>query len=352
MLPLPDPQPGGNLADLRSHINVGSDDDFLLVLAWLLGALRPNGSYPVLELYGVQGSAKTSEERRLRGLIDPSTNPIRAAPRNERDLIIAGYNNRILCFDNLSTIPYWLSDALCRIATGAGFSTRELYTDRDEAFFQITRPIIINGIPELATQSDLADRLIAIELPPIPSARRRREADLDQDFEAARPQLLGALLDAVCRALRTEPDLIASGIQLPRMADFASFVMAAEPALGQPEGSFARAYEANRAKVVASVLDNDDILVPAIRKLLRSAGHWTGTASDLMAALRSLDVLPTGSVRGPNLLPKSANAVSNKLRRLTPALETVGILVEWGLREGGTGKRLIRISNKDGSGGP
>ena len=128
--------------------------------------------FMTLILNGVQGSSKSTTARLLRTLIDPNSSPIRAAPRQERDLMVAGHNNRVLAFDNLSSIPYWLSDALCRIATGGGISVRELYSDKDESLIQIKRPLILNGIPELATQPDLCDRAIVIDLPALQGKRK------------------------------------------------------------------------------------------------------------------------------------------------------------------------------------
>src|SRR5215207_7975014 len=59
MLALPIPETGGSLTDLRDFVNV-TDDDFVLLLGWLVGALHPRGPYPLLELAGEHGSAKTT----------------------------------------------------------------------------------------------------------------------------------------------------------------------------------------------------------------------------------------------------------------------------------------------------
>src|SRR5262249_3587483 len=118
MLPLPEPKAGGAVGQLRAFLNVKSDDDFELALAWLLAAMRDRGPYPVLALMGEQGSAKTSFATILRLLVDPSTAPLRSFPREDRDLFIAASNGWIVGYDNVSRVPSWLSDALCRLATG------------------------------------------------------------------------------------------------------------------------------------------------------------------------------------------------------------------------------------------
>jgi hypothetical protein len=108
----------------------------------------------------------------------------------------------VLAFDNLSDLTPWLSDRLCRLATGSGFATRELFSDDDEVIFSATRPVILNGISEVVTRSDLLDRSLVLTFPTIPDALRRDERGLLRDFTIARAGILGGLLDAVSSALR------------------------------------------------------------------------------------------------------------------------------------------------------
>ncbi len=207
MLSLPVPVTGGCLTDLRDFVNVTSEEDWRLLVSWLIAALRPAGPYPVLVVYGEQGSAKSTLVRVLRNLMDPNTAAVRTTPRDERDLVIAAKNGWLIALDNLSRLPDWLSDSLCRLATGSGFATRELYTDDEEAIFEAQRPAVINGIEELATRGDLLDRSILLYLPAIPEKKRKNERDFWTAFEQARPQLLGALLDVVSMALQELPDV-------------------------------------------------------------------------------------------------------------------------------------------------
>src|SRR5262249_60715692 len=82
MQPLPVPVPGGSVETLGSFLNVQSEDDFVLVVAYALAVLRNRGPYPVLALSGEQGSAKSTFTAILRALLDPNTAPLRALPRN------------------------------------------------------------------------------------------------------------------------------------------------------------------------------------------------------------------------------------------------------------------------------
>ena len=175
------------------------------MIAWLLAAVRDKGPYPLLVLAGEQGSAKTTLAGMLRALVDPNVAPLRALPRDDRDLFIAASNGHLLAFDNVSGLPYWLSDTLCRLATGGGFATRQLYTDTDEVLFDAARPIVLNGIEDMVSRPDLADRAIFLSLESISEARRRTERELWRAFRDRAPAILGALLSAAVRGLRELP---------------------------------------------------------------------------------------------------------------------------------------------------
>ena len=202
MLPLPVPERGGSIEALRSLVNISSENDFVHIIAWLLAALRPTGPYPLLAISGEQGSAKTVLSKLLRALVDPNVAPVRALPREERELMIAANNGHVLAFDNLSGLSSWLSDALCRVASGGSFAVRQLYTNDEEVLFKAARPILLNGIEDVIGRPDLADRAIFLTLEPIREKRRRSESELWREFELARPAILGALLDAAALGLR------------------------------------------------------------------------------------------------------------------------------------------------------
>jgi hypothetical protein len=333
--PLPIPVPGGSVAKLRSFLNVQSDADFVLVVAWTLAVLRNRGPYPVLVLSGEQGSAKSTFSSVLRALLDPNTAPLRALPREDRDLFIAASNGHVLAFDNVSGLPAWISDTLCRLATGGGFAVRQLYTDQDEVLFDAARPVILNSIEDIVTRPDLADRAVFLTLEPIPEERRQPETELWAAFDAERPRILGVLLDAVVEGLRRLPEICLP--KLPRMADFALWASACETALW-PVGTFWSAYCGNRDEAVEGVIDADPVAT-AVRTLISMRTVWTGTASDLLGAL----VQEVGDrVTKSKSWPDSPRALSGRLRRAATFLRKIGIEIAFD-REGKARTRTIRI---------
>src|SRR5438309_11442769 len=97
-----------------------------------------------------------------RSTLFPYTTLFRSrVPRDERDLMIACKNSWVLGFNNLSSIPQWLSDALCSIATGGGFSTRALYSDTNEVLIDLARPFALNGIGWGVARGDLLQRTMS-----------------------------------------------------------------------------------------------------------------------------------------------------------------------------------------------
>jgi hypothetical protein len=334
MLALPAPVPGGHISDLRRFINV-KDDDWILFVMWLIAALRPKGPYPILGLYGEQGSAKTTIAKVARHLVDPFKAPTRSLPRSERDLMINASNSHILAFDNISRLDPWHSDSICRLSTGGGMSTRQLYTDEEETIFDVQRPVLLNGIEEdVAVNGDLLDRMVDLVLPEIGEKDREDEEKFWKEFEAVRPQILGALLDAVSAALKNLPTVKLE--RLPRMADFAKWAAAAECALGFKAGEFIRAYNRNRSEVSAVALESSPVGA-SVEEFMQKQKDWTGTNGELLRSLKE----PSG--RAFTIGPK---ALSIALARAKPSLRNVGITIQRLPREAGTGRRLIKLEKR------
>ena len=260
MLPLSTPVPGGKLDELREFVNVVDDDQYRLLAGWLIGAFRPAGPYIVLVLTGEQDSAKSTTARLLRLLVDPNEVGDRTLPRDEQSMAIAANNSWIASFDNVSTLADWQSDALARLATGAGFGTRQLYSDDEETLIHVARPLILNGIGGIVTRPDLMDRAIVVDLASIPEDLRRPEDEFYASLQAARPRLLGALLAAVSTAFAREDQIKIK--RLPRMADATRWITAAEGALRWPERSFLAAYRGNRANSRALTLEASPLATP------------------------------------------------------------------------------------------
>jgi hypothetical protein len=322
MLPLPIPQPGGELiADLNRFANVAIDDAPLLV-AWITAALLPTGPYPLLVLTGEQGSAKSTLAKFVRRLIDPHVSELRAEPKELRDLMIGATNSWVCCWDNFSKITTSLSDTLCRLSTGGGFATRQLCTDTDEVFLDAQRPVILTAIDDVVNRTDLSERALFLRLPTIADRDRRLESALLAEFDRTRPRLLGSILDAVAAGLKTRDQVKLKS--LPRMADFARWGEAVCRAIGYPPNAFLERYATNRRDAYATLLDGSP-LVTALESLAER-GPFQGTPQSLLVALN--DFKPP--MTSPQW-PRTARALGSQLRRLAPAIRSGGVNLTFGL---------------------
>jgi putative DNA primase/helicase len=342
---LSEPVAGDVIERLRGFVNVESDDDFKLIVSWLVAALRPGSPFPILIINGTQGTGKSVLCRLLRSLIDPDVAPICAVPKDERDLVLAAANTWISAFDNLSDVTGYLPDALCRVASGGGFRTRALHTNRDEAVFSVQRPILLNGIPTLTEQADVARRAMVINLASIRPERRQAESDLWIEFEDLRGRILGCLLDGVSCALSA-----IGSIQVDRpgsMADFEKWSIAAAPAFGWSAQEVQAAYRRNQAVVADDTFEADAVAV-AIKDLImpKYPDGWEGAPAALQI---ELDEVTPERIRKSRSWPKTPSQLGNRIKRAKPLLEHKGFTVS--RRHSGT-RTIVIVPPPPQSGSP
>lgn len=319
---LPVPITRGNLDEFRELCNIQERSTWVLLLSWIVGCFHPTGPYPVLSISGGHGSGKSTLCEMVRQLIDPTDTPLRSPPDNERDLMIAGSNSHVLSFDNVSKFSPDMSDALCRISTGGGFATRELYSNDEERRFNEIKPVLLNGIGDILTREDLRNRAIILPLNPIGDSKRLSEAQIWAKFEEIRSKILGRILDAVSVALhnrgRPPPK------NLPRMADFAQWILATDETLDFTPDEFVTALNANREESNDVALEGSSV-GEAIMTLMREKNSFTGTMTELLAELnRPAYRLLQGSLDWP----KMGRTLAMALDRIAPLLHEKGILME------------------------
>ncbi|MFZ4405560.1 MAG: hypothetical protein ACOYOK_15805 [Pseudobdellovibrionaceae bacterium] len=327
------PQMGGNIQLLKQFLNIESEESFIILICYLLGTLWPSKQYPLAIFQGPQGSAKSTATEIIKSLLDPATPSLRSLPYKEQDIFIACSKTHLVCYDNLSGIKPALSDALCKIATGCGISGRKLYTNADEYFIEVSRPMIINGIDNLTDRQDLADRAVVLNFPKLAGESRRSSTELFKEFEETKPLIQGALFDGLSCALGEIANIKLDATT--RMTEFCYVACAGLKAYGYDPNYVISVLLKNRHETLSdSVLENP--FGKAIVAFMDGKDRWEGTASELLKELEG---------QWPNIeLPpwmRTSHCLSQTLGRMDSGLKSLGIQVD---RRRSNHQRLIMLS--------
>jgi hypothetical protein len=342
--PLPMPSRGGSIEDLRELVNVEDDDQFSLLLGWLCFSLGARGPFPLMVFTGEHGSSKSTTAKAIKRLLDPAKAPLRDEPKNAQELLIGAVNCRVMAFDNISHLAPWLSDALCRLSTGGGSAARELYSDSEEHVVEASRPVLLTGIEDFVTRSDLLSRSIILHLPRLAQRRVSTESDFWNRFDELHASLLGAILDRVSIGLREVPAVRLPG--LPRMADFARFAVACESS--DPHQRFLGAYTRNQDEANAHAIECSSVAV-ALVKMMENHGlrEWRGTPTELFNELNKFGPCDPK----PRDWPRAANKLKGTLTRLNPNLRSVhGLNYEDGGKSGSKRFAVVSCISQGGDG--
>jgi hypothetical protein len=333
---LPLPIRGGDINKLRPLINAGHDEDWMLMVAWMVNAMfPPSASFPVLAINGEQGSAKSTTCRILKKIIDPNFTPlIGSSVREERDLAITARNSYVIGFDNLSGLSKWQSDALCQLATGQGFRTRKLHTDDEEILFNAKRPMIVNGIEPLLGREDFQNRCLACNLPPISDSNRIDENEINTKVEELQPGILGWIFDVIAHSLANIDNVKLE--KTPRMADFVKRIVAGEELMPWENGKFMEVLMDNRDELVELALENSPLGSEIVR-LMEAKSFYESTPTELREILNRRALAEN---RNSDSWPTSTKWFSTALTRISPNLRKAGIDYKSG-RSGG--KRYIKL---------
>ena len=341
--PLPIPTQGGSLTELRELLNV-TDESWPLLVSWLVTGMIPNIPHPIVFLSGEQGTAKSTATKMLVKLLDPSGAPARSAPKELDDWSTAAVGSWVVGLDNLSRIPEWLSDAMCRAATGDAHLKRTLYSDSDVTVQEFRRVLIVNGIDVGALRGDLADRMIPVGLHRI--TQRRTETALWEAYDAAQPRILGALLNLIVKVLGALPEIREQAdrgeIPLPRMADYGLIMASLDKVSGQ-RSSILQDYLNERIELAEEVVESNTVATKLLQFIkgetpdpATGAFEWEGSAAELLEKL-------TGMIPGmiPEGWPRTAGVLSGKINRVASDLDKLGLDVT--RTKTGPGGRVIKL---------
>ncbi|MDD5054724.1 MAG: bifunctional DNA primase/polymerase [Candidatus Peribacteraceae bacterium] len=322
---------GGNAKKILEYINIAKPEHKLLYLVQIISYFIPNIPHPVAVFHGKPGSAKSTATKMTKMLVDPSQMEAFTLSRDEAQMVQQLSHHYLGAYDNIDYLNPEQSDALCRAVTGGGFSKRALYSDDDDKIYHYRRCIVLNGVSQASTRTDLLDRSTLFELERIPDDVRLTERELWENFRKDLPVILGGVFDVIAEAMRLQPTV--KLVQHPRMADFAEWGCAIALALGYTQEEFESSINLNKKDQHETVLSEDAVASSLLKFMANHGESWQGTATDLLIHLED------NGLRGRRL--PTANALSRRLNLIGYNLEAAGIKFERGYKDN---QRLIILT--------
>ncbi len=280
----------------------------------------------------------------MKNIVDPSSVDTLSFPKQFNELVQILDHHYLNLFDNVSFISNEISDILCRAVTGAGIIKRGLYKNDKDIVYKFRRGIGINGINLATTKPDFLDRSPIINLKRIEKNARKREEEIDKEFEDLKPSVLGYIFDILVKVLKYKQDHQSKTIKdLPRMADFAGFAEIIARCIGYEDKEFINAYEENIDKQNDEVIEASPVAEALLLFLLElDKDNWEGTPTELYKNLEDIiDQIKPGLTRS-NLWPKASNSLTSKINEVVPNLKERGIEITTG-EKNREGNRVIKI---------
>jgi|GEM_PF-2541321 len=335
---------------LLNLTNVKNERHRHLLKVYIISTLIPEIDHTILTTYGPKGAAKSFLLELIKKLVDPTKPVLLTLHRNVDQFIQQVNHNYINYYDNVKFIPYWLSDEICKAATGSGHTKRELYTDDNDIIYEHKRCLGLNGINVALTEADALDRSISIELEDIDEDKRKKESDLWSEFDKIKPQAFAYILDVIAKAMQIKETLNLKN--LPRMADFAEWGEAISQAMGYPPMSFIDIYKENRNEqnIVAV---NENLVCSILLKYILDLEAENGPISEMQ--YEPLDLRKELKLYAENneidihgrQFPKDAASFVKKIKTVIPNFKAgYGIIITVG-RNSKDNTSIITISRKN-----
>jgi hypothetical protein len=304
--------PGQGSADAVRHLfgSIPDEGAWSAALACRVAALLyPTATHPV-EIFAANtsGALKTSSARNMKRWTDPG--PSLPMPADRRSWAVTASNGYQVLMENVSSIPAWWSDAVCRGSSGDSWADRALYEDNEVAAWKFSVVPIIEGIGVVSARADLADRTLRHHL--VRPTWYLGDDEAEDAWQAAHPAALGGLLDLAAQVSALH---VSGRLPRPRAGRLAVYewVLAAVDVLRGNNGAGAAWLAQNKAAVAADAIASQH-LPAAIAAMIKAP--WSGTAQDLLRDLagalpeRDENGKPWNAVKTGLALPDAVDALS------------------------------------------
>ena len=324
--PLPDPTSGGKLEDVAKWVNLKTERDRRLFLAYITLATLPHVQRPILQATGVMGAGKSTASRIVKRMLDPTATE--AVTVDRRDFLQKAAHCYILMLDNQNTLPEWFLDTLCRLVTGESDSKRVLYSDDEDLIWSMQRAVLLNGINPPTDRGDVQERTLPIELERLEARKRIAEDDFWIQFSLKHPELLGAVFDALAGALKERHRVKLA--EPPRLVDWGLYAAALYKSQGWGVQAFEEDWGSVEKAQQQGTLDGS-IVAQAVILYMKDKNRVEVSAGELHRKIEG--AAENESSAGKDSLnlhadktwPKTGRTLWKRIREVTPLLEAHGI---------------------------
>lgn len=234
---------------------LGAEKAALLLVA-IVNMLRPGVTQLIIQIHGPAGSAKSTLQALIAGLVDPTVSGSRPMTKlTESDIAAVASNVLILCADNLSKLGVDEQDLLCKIATGTMLAFRRLYTQNEVFQAEVRAPFIITSLVLVIKAADAQSRTLTIPLP-LRTTHRSSE-DVRAEYEAIKPQLLGYVCELFAAALAILHKVKEQRQWHGRLVDYQQLGEAVFQASGHEPGEFLSIFDKDREQMAMESAESD-----------------------------------------------------------------------------------------------
>ena len=344
MLPMTMPNDKfGDIEDLLPFLTLEIVPSWLFI-GWLTYTLAspkvPDTSFVHLVVIADQGSGKSFLCRELIcGLIDPSKIGLQKYPTSSKELTLTTMVSQVSVFDNMTYLKTAQANELCILSTSGTIISRTLYANSEITTHRLHAPVVLNGLTNFIPTSDLAQRCLVLEIPPLDPNNRRSEKDLMAELNEAKPRIMKGVFDLCAEILEVLPTVTPKYKE--RMIDFSYWLAALEKVKDFDDGLLQVAYH---NLLVEYQLDSvmGDPLASAVYQLVTTnkSGSWRGTARELLQELEVNSHKYEVNTRSRNW-PQNAISLSKRLRIAKAGLLVQGIEVNFTRGK----ERIIEITN-------
>ncbi|MBQ2663715.1 MAG: hypothetical protein IJG16_06150 [Clostridia bacterium] len=317
------PKHGGDIDLLRKYVNF-SDEGWILFKAYLVSCFYEGIQHPLMNVNGVWGSGKSTVAKLVKSLVDPAKHLLTDMPTAKKDFVVTLISSYYMAFDNLSKLTPKQSDMICKCITGGSASFRELYTDMGLVNVSYDALVSMNGISDVITRGDLADRTLYFESLIIDEDKRIPDSEFWKEFEKDKPYILGGIFDILSKAISLYPTIQLKKIH--RLGDFHKLGCAIAKAMSpELESVFCKLLNDNKRKQLENTFDNTTMLRATFDYLdIHEDNRYEGTVSQLYASVKAFIKNDCEDKYNLRLFPVADNAYGRKLKEYAQLCRELG----------------------------